>query len=181
MITAKTLFVYFLQMVGLSGFLGLEVDVSKVDTAEAYCLAENIFYEAKGEDIQGQFAVAHVTLNRVYDGRYPNTVCEVVKQTGINRATKKVVCAFSWVCEKDKKEIPIRNRDGTINQAIVEQFQIATLISVAVLSGSSTDNTRGATHFHNPNISNPAWKNELTKTMRLGNHDFYRLPPIRDR
>lgn len=174
MITAKLLLAYLLQSANISG---MDIDTSRIDPEQAYCLAENIYYEARNEDIRGQFAVASVTMNRVNDPRFPGTVCDVVRQANIHRVTKKIVCMFSWYCEKDKKgrEIPVRNRDGTINQQVVDQFQVASLIAIQVLSGEVSDNTNGATHFHNPYTSNPAWRFEMRKTMRVGNHDFYRM------
>lgn len=178
MITAKILLAYLLQSADISG---LSIDTTQIDLQEVYCLAENVYYEARNEDIRGQFAVASVTLNRTKDGRYPNTVCGVVQQSARSRITNGLVCAFSWYCENDKKgkEIPVKNRDGSINQAVIDQFQIASIVAITVLSGNVEDNTKGATHFHNPFTSNPAWKYQLTKTMRVGNHDFYKLPAPR--
>lgn len=171
MISAKLLLAYLLQTVNI---VGINIDTSKVDIEQAFCLAENIYYESRNEDIQGQFAVASVTLNRVKDSRFPNTICGVVKQTVKN--SNKVVCAFSWYCEKDRlgREIPVRNKDGSVNQQVVDQFQVASMIAISVLGGNVKDNTQGATHFHNPNISQPAWSSELRRTVRLGNHDFYK-------
>jgi spore germination cell wall hydrolase CwlJ-like protein len=178
MITAKILLAYLLQSADVTG---LTIDTTKIDPQEAYCLAENVFYEARSEDIKGQFAVASVTLNRTKDGRFPNTVCNVVQQTARSRITNSIVCAFSWYCENNKKgrEIPVKNRDGTINQNVVDQFQIASIVAITVLGGAAEDNTKGATHFHNPSTSNPAWKHELKKTVSLGNHDFYRMAPMK--
>ena len=175
MITAKLLLAFLLQSTSV---VGLDIDKSNIDPEQAYCLAENIYYESKSEDIRGQYAVGSVTLNRVNDPRFPKTVCDVVRQANIHRVTKKLVCAFSWYCENDKKgkEIPIRNKDGTINQRVADQFQAASIVAIQILSGNVDDNTNGATHFHNPYTSNPAWKYEMKKTMRVGNHDFYRMP-----
>lgn len=179
MMTAKLILAYILNS---ASSMGLAVDTSTIDHEEAYCLAENIYYEAKGEDIRGQFAVASVTLNRVKDPRFPNTICGVVKQSAVSRSTNKSVCAFSWYCENGKKgrEIPVRNRDGSVNQAVVDQFQVASIVAIKALSGRVKDNTNGATHFYNPSVAQPAWQYELKKTVRLGNHDFHRLPPIRN-
>ena len=174
MITAKLLLAYLLQ--AASSF-GLTVDTSKLDTEEVYCLAKNVYYESKGEDIQGQFAVASVTVNRTKDPRFPDSVCEVVKQSVIIKGTNTRVCAFSWYCEGDKKkDLLLRNRDGTVNQHAIEQFQVASIVAIKVLSGSVPDNTNGATHFYNPSIAQPAWASQLKKTARYGNHDFHRLP-----
>lgn len=175
MITAKLLLAYLLQSADVTGLTSDEI--SKINPQEAYCLAENIYYEARSEDIRGQFAVASVTLNRAKDPRFPSTVCGVVKQTARSQITNRIVCAFSWYCEKDKsgREIPVKNKDGSVNQAVVDQFQVASIVAITMLSGNVEDNTKGATHFHNPNTSNPAWSKSLVKTMSVGNHDFYRL------
>ena len=173
MISAKLLLTYLLQTTTM---FGINIDTAKVDIEQAYCLAKNIYYESKGEDIRGQFAVASVTLNRVNDPRYPDTVCEVVKQVTILRNTNKAVCQFSWYCENDKKgkDIPIVDRKGNINQNVVDQFQVASMVAISVLGGDVADNTNGATHFHNPYVSSPAWTSTLRRTMRVGNHDFYK-------
>lgn len=176
MITAKLLLAYLLQTVNITG---VDIDTSKIDLEQAYCLAKNVYYEAGNEDIQGQFAVASVTLNRANDSRFPTTVCEVVKQTTISNVSKKIVCQFSWYCEADKrgKDIPVRNKDGTINQAVVDKFQVASIVAITALAGEVPDASGGATHFHNPNVVKPAWSRTLKKTKRVGNHDFYRMPP----
>lgn len=179
MLTAKLLLAYLLQTASI---VGIDVDTSKVDPEQAYCLAQNIYYESRNEDIRGQFAVASVTLNRANDPRYPNTICDVVKQTTISNVSKRIVCQFSWYCENDKKgkEIPVKNKDGTVNQQVIDQFQVASIVAITILGGDVEDNTLGATHFHNPFTSKPAWRHELRKTMRVGNHDFYKLPPPKE-
>ena len=179
MISAKILLLYLLQS---STFAGTDVDTSKIDPDQAYCLAENIYYEAGNEDIRGQFAVASVTLNRVNDARFPNTICGVVKQSATAKNSSKLTCAFSWYCENDKrgKEIPVKNKDGSINQRVVDQFQVASIVAIKMLAGNIYDNTGGATHFHNPVTSHPAWRHLLKKTVSIGHHDFYRWPSAKD-
>lgn len=172
MITAKLLLAYLLQAIALANPL---IDTSGVDLEQAYCLAENIYYESRNEDIRGQFAVASVTMNRTEDPRFPDTVCGVVKYSIISKVSKKKVCAFSWYCDKSRN-IPFRNKDGSINQPVVDQFQVASIVAIKTLTGQAEDNTNGATHFHNPYISFPRWRHEMKKTMRVGNHDFYRVP-----
>ena len=61
--------------------------------AAIMCLALNIYFEARSEPIQGQIAVAEVTLNRVASEKHPDTICGVVKQSNKNG------CAFSWYCD----------------------------------------------------------------------------------
>lgn len=176
MLNSKLLLLYLLETVTI---FGGSVDKSTIDPEQVYCLAKNVYYESKGEDITGQFAVASVTINRTKDPRYPDTICEVVKQKTIFKDKSLVVCAFSWFCERDKggdKEIPLKNKDGTINQTAIDQFQIAVMVSLKALTGAISDNTNGATHFHNPNISSPDWRKRLIRTARFGNHDFYKYP-----
>jgi spore germination cell wall hydrolase CwlJ-like protein len=175
MFSAKLLLAYLLQAATLAN---PTVDISKVNIDEAYCLAKNVYYESKSESIRGQFAVASVTVNRTQDPRFPDTVCEVVHYSSVSRISKKLVCQFSWYCEREKrgKNIPVTNKDGTVNQVVVDQFQVASMVAITVLSGQVDDNTNGATHFHNPNISFPDWRHEMKRTLREGNHDFYRMP-----
>ena len=60
--------------------IALMASSSFVIADEVKCLAQNIYWEARNQSIQGMYAVADVTLNRVKDKRWPSTVCEVVKQ-----------------------------------------------------------------------------------------------------
>jgi spore germination cell wall hydrolase CwlJ-like protein len=173
MTTAKLLLLYILQTASI---FGIDADTSMIDPEQAYCLAKNVYYESKGEDIRGQYAVASVTLNRVNDPRFPRTICEVVKQSTLDRITRRLICQFSWYCDENKsgKDITFKNKDGSVNQASIDQFQTASIVAISVLSGKVKDNTHGATHFHNYNISDPSWNDTLKRTVRLGNHDFYK-------
>ena len=62
------------------------------------CLALNVYHEARGEAFEGKQAVASVTLNRARDRRFPNTVCDVVKQSS-RRKGRRRACQFSWYCD----------------------------------------------------------------------------------
>ena len=166
MITAKSLLAYILQ--AASAF-GSPIDTADINHEEAYCLAQNVFYEARGEPISGQFAVASVTLNRANDSRYPDTICGVVKQ-GSGRS-----CAFSWTCDSKRvgREISVKNADGSVNHRVAEQFKTASMVAVAAMAGAAEDKTRGATHFHNKTVK-PMWATRLIRTVTIGNHTFYR-------
>ena len=124
------------------------------------CLALNVYHESRGESLAGQYAVAHVTLNRVADSRWPNNVCEVVKQGGERRNR----CQFSWYCDGRSDKA----RDS-------ERWFMAVNVSRRVLSGAP-DITQGATHYLNPDKvrRSPAWTRRLVTTGRIGNHVFYR-------
>ena len=113
------------------------------------CLAANIYHEARGESALGQLAVAHVTLNRVLDTRWPNKVCDVVKEPH----------QFSWT---------------TNPQPITDDKSFAAAIAVARLAllGLTTDPTGGATHYHTTAIK-PYWSTAFTPTVTIDNHIFY--------
>lgn len=171
MITAKTLLAYLLQT---ATAFGTPIHTADINPEEAFCLAQNVFYEARGEDLKGQFAVASVTLNRANDPRYPDTICGVVQQSGKARDNKRV-CAFSWYCDKTGKgrEIPVRNRDGSVNTRVADQFQMAAEAALSVMSGSVADVTNGATHFHNRSVK-PSWASRMKRTVSIDNHTFYK-------
>jgi spore germination cell wall hydrolase CwlJ-like protein len=171
MTTAQILLIYFLEIFNQTG---IAPNAPTINYDEVYCLAKNIYFEARGEGIQGQRAVALVTLNRVKDERYPDTVCDVVHQSAKVRRTQRTVCAFSWVCDSDKKTIPVVGRDGTIDDRTLDEFQTATRIAVNVMNGRVKDVTRGATHFFNPKKASPKWQHTLSPTIKLGNHNFYK-------
>jgi spore germination cell wall hydrolase CwlJ-like protein len=120
------------------------------------CLAENIYFESAYEPKDGRVAVALVTLNRVNDPRYPDTICDVVKQR------TKYVCQFSWYCERNKI---VRNE-----RAYQEAKQIA--LFVYANYERMKDHTHGALFYHADYV-NPRWKG-LEKTVVIGRHIFYR-------
>src|SRR6185503_5352794 len=66
------------------------------DRKNLTCLARNVYFEARGEPIKGQRAVAEVTLNRVASGQYADSICEVVYQKGWDATRQRYVGAFSW-------------------------------------------------------------------------------------
>ena len=79
---------------------------------EVKCLAQNIYWEARNQSIQGMYAVADVTLNRVKDKRWPSTVCEVVKQR--KNAGGRWICQFSWYCD-GKSDTPKSREKAVFN------------------------------------------------------------------
>lgn len=132
----------------------------------AGCLAMAIYFEARGEPEAGQIAVANVILNRVDDRRYPNTVCEVVKQGPTYRWAPHLPvrhrCQFSFYCD-GKPEIIHDER----------AYQKAMEISTGVLLGHIPDITEGSTHYHATHVL-PDWAETKTFTVRINNHIFYR-------
>ena len=130
------------------------------------CMAANIYHEAKNQSMLGQFAVAQVVMNRVEDSRYPDTVCEVVKQ-GLTYRNGKVVigkCQFSWYCD-GKSDEP--NRDS---KAWSNAIRHASIIMTETINIDVTD---GATHYHASYVR-PAWAKTKKRTTRIDKHIFYR-------
>lgn len=132
-----------------------------VKSADAWrCLAEAVYFEARGESTRGQVAVAEVILNRVDSRRYPKTVCGVVKQgTG-----KRNLCQFSYTCDG----IPDRIHN---KRAFLKAGKIAKMM----LDGRPRVLTGKATHYHTTAVS-PRWSKKLTKTALIGVHIFYKYP-----
>ena len=135
------------------------------------CLALNTYHEAKNQSLVGQVATAQVVMNRVADDRYPNTICEVVKQ-GPHRP--------SW--ENPEKEYPIRHRcqfswycDGKPDVPKNEKaWRKAQDVAFLVLYNKiNLDVTEGATHYHATYVR-PAWAKTKTRTTRIEKHIFYR-------
>ena len=130
------------------------------------CMATNIYHEAKNEPMVGQIAVAQVVMNRVRDSRYPDTVCDVIKQ-GLTYKNGKVVlgkCQFSWYCDGKS--------DDTNRQS--EKWSNALRYSTLVMYNRiNLDVTEGATHYHATYVS-PSWARTKTKTVRINRHVFYR-------
>jgi spore germination cell wall hydrolase CwlJ-like protein len=141
---------------------------------EVQCLAKNIYFEAKNQGTGGWLAVAFVTLNRVKDTRYPNTICEVVYQ-GPSKPSwqdpKKQIpirhkCQFSWFC--DGRPDDIRNKSKYTDILIFTNLMLDQAISTDMI-----DITDGATHYHADYVK-PAWAKTKTKTIEIGDHIFYR-------
>ena len=131
------------------------------------CLALNTYHEAKNQSMIGQVATAQVVMNRVADSRYPNTVCEVVKQGPKYKGSDVPVrhkCQFSWFCD-GKSDEPKRDS---------KEWRMAQEYARIVLSGRIVlDVTEGATHYHATYVK-PSWAKAKTRTTRIESHIFYR-------
>ena len=112
-------------------------------TNEIKCLAENIYFEARGESTAGKMAVALVTLNRVKDQRFPNTVCGVVKQTKYYPSGRIDLhsCQFSWYCD-GKSDKPQDKKC----------WDDALLIAEVMFTYDSIDVTNGALWYHSRKV-----------------------------
>ena len=126
--------------------------------SELQCLATALYFEARGESLKGQAAVAEVILNRVESPAFPRTICGVVNQRGAGG------CQFSYTC--DGHADTIRERGAWLR---------ASKVAAAMLNGAPRELTGGATHFHTPAVR-PGWARKFTRTAAIGGHIFYRQP-----
>jgi spore germination cell wall hydrolase CwlJ-like protein len=129
--------------------------------AELTCLAENVYHEARGEPLAGQYAVAEVTMNRVASSLFPKSVCEVVHEKRWDALRKREVGAFSWT-ELDSLRQP---RGAAWEQAI----EVAT----AVYDGTYTPSVPNALYYHAKYIK-PSWAKPNRRVATIGSHVFYR-------
>ena len=122
------------------------------------CLTEAVYFEARGENLLGQVAVAEVILNRVDSKSYPNSVCGVIQQG----QSKRNGCQFSFIC--DGKVEHIGDRDA---------FEELGKVAWVMLQGKPRILTGQATHYHAASVL-PRWAKRLVRTARIGEHIFYR-------
>ena len=155
--------------------------VSKEDVE---CMAKNIYFEARSDNMAGQFAVADVVLNRVKDKRYPNTICDVIYDGPVKEKWRtkqdpnlpdeereyiplRHRCQFSWYCDGKKDTIPTKENDA---------WERAKLVAGYILfSNEYRGITEGATHYHATYVK-PKWRHDRGMQLvgRIGSHIFYR-------
>jgi spore germination cell wall hydrolase CwlJ-like protein len=124
------------------------------------CLAEAIYYEARGESLQGQEAVAEVIFHRMQSGKYPRTICGVVYQG----ASSRHGCQFSFACNV-----------VSLSPKIASAWRRANRLAGGILQGliQLGDMTENAISFHAADVQ-PGWGDHLVRTIRIGHHVFYR-------
>jgi spore germination cell wall hydrolase CwlJ-like protein len=127
-------------------------------TAAAMCLATNIFFEARGEDLMGKLAIAEVTMNRVESNKYPDTVCEVVWQRK----------QFSWTHD-GKHDDPSRYK-SKIDKAAWRDSQV---MAYMVMSGELPLASTGVTMYHAEYVK-PYWSAHYEYSGQIGKHMFYK-------
>lgn len=127
--------------------------------AEQQCLSSGIYFEARGESVKGQAAVAQVILNRVRNPAYPKTICGVVYQNKDWRNR----CQFSFACDNIKDRVNSERH-----------WKMAREVALATTSGKIWLKEVGsATHYHAVYVR-PAWGKSMKKVGRIGLHVFYR-------
>jgi spore germination cell wall hydrolase CwlJ-like protein len=149
-----------LAVASLAGFHSEQLASAGERARETRCLAEAIYYEARGESVVGQLAVAEVVLNRVKSKHYPDTFCDVVYE-GSYRSTG---CQFTFTCDGSLRHRPYG-----------AAWRQANVVASGVIGGLARPMTHRATHYHTNEVD-PYWSGSLIETTRIGAHIFYRFP-----
>lgn len=140
----------------------------EVDPKQLNCLAKNIFWEANGEPLHGQAAVARVVMNRISYG-FGKNPCSVIYQSNVvpwpnqdGEIQNVKVCQFSWVCEN--KGEPNKNNP---------RYKLAERIAYEVLAHNAYVDLipKSTLFFHSVFIPNPNWP--YYRVTQIGNHIFY--------
>jgi len=135
----------------------------KVANTERGCLAQAIYHEARGESVDGQWAVANVIVNRALSGKFPATLCGVIYQNvqkGFHR------CQFTFACDGNSdapRERAAWSRSTAIAAKVYAEY--AQGIKVPTLPRSAL--------FYHTNAVRPSWSNVYTQVAQIGSHVFY--------
>ncbi|MDA7491630.1 cell wall hydrolase [bacterium] len=146
--------------------ISVAIEIETEYQQQLSCLSLNIYHEARSESKLGQEAVGLVTMNRVYDARYPDTVCDVVYQAHVDSKGRPMRnrCQFSWYCDgkSDKiHDIVAYNEIEELSASILESY------------GIERDITDGAVMYHASYVK-PYWASSYERTSRVDSHIFYK-------
>jgi N-acetylmuramoyl-L-alanine amidase len=148
---------------GITGFAYLdhaERRAAAQRQSDLRCLAENVYYEARGEPLAGQYAVAEVTMNRVGSPLFPDSVCAVVHARAWDPSRDRYVGAFSWT-ELDSLAAPRGY-----------EWRRAKAVAGTVYDNREAPLVDEALFYHATRIS-PDWADTRTQVARIGRHLFY--------
>jgi spore germination cell wall hydrolase CwlJ-like protein len=131
---------------------------AEFEERERRCLSTAIYFEARGEPVRGQIAVAQVILNRVRSPQFPQTICGVVYQGQMQKG-----CQFSFACD-GHTDMPRDNDQWALAQDIAKQ----------ATSGQVWLPEVGYSTYYHANYVRPGWVNNMNKIDKIGNHIFYK-------
>ena len=180
LITAVVAVAVYLPLSNLSGKTETVIPVVEQDRS-AQCLAYNMYHEARSQGTAGIYAVSAVVLNRVSDGRFPNTVCEVIEQGPTRESWKtkkhkdldseervyypiKNKCQFSWFCD-GKSDTPY---DKEVYNKLLKLSE-----DILYNDYPFVDITDGALFYHADYVR-PDWAKTKQRTIEIEDHIFYR-------
>ena len=135
---------------------------------EAFCLAQNMYFEAGNQPLAGKIAVSQVVINRTEHMNYPEDICGVVYQARWienwkgNMMPIRNQCQFSWFCDG-------KSDDPEDSKTWIQCLTLARNI----IQGEYGDITEGATHYHSVYV-NPYWADSLNETVVINEHIFYK-------
>jgi len=143
------------------------VFVSMLAAMQLECLALNIYFEARNQSYDGQLAVSHVVLNRVKHEKFPNNICDVVKEANYTSGGHLIrhKCQFSWYCDglsDQPKELEVWKRSQKVAR------------DAYALYINGYDLTEGSTHYHSNKVD-PYWNKSMTHIARIDDHFFYKM------
>ena len=140
------------------------ISTQKGIAGQIECLADNIYYEARGESVRGQTAVAFVTINRTKSGYFPNDVCSVVEER------TRQTCQFSWFCERDKRKASRKKILDKLDEELYSKiYDLARKIYYN--HDKMKDPTRGSLYYHADYVKVRA-KHKKVHVV-IGQHIFY--------
>jgi spore germination cell wall hydrolase CwlJ-like protein len=134
----------------------IDVEAEIFAREQVKCLALNAYFEARNSSFEDMLATSHVVLNRVQAERYPDTICDVIKQPK----------QFSWYNPTNPPEPRLDNK------LEARAWEKAVTVAIMVYLGQSIDPTNGATHYHAYYVE-PYWT--TTKRKRIGKHFYMRV------
>jgi len=129
--------------------------------SDLQCLAENVYFEARGEPLKGQYAVAEVTLNRTRAPNFPHTICAVVHEMRWDSNRHRFVADFSWT------EL------GALSPDEGPAWKRAMTVASAAYDDEQDSIVPGALFYHSTSVR-PGWARTRTQVAKIGNHVFYR-------
>jgi spore germination cell wall hydrolase CwlJ-like protein len=151
----------FLSLSSAAALIAHAMELTHVER-QIQCLALNVYHEARGESVKGQYAVAEVTVNRKRSTRFPDSICAVVYEKRWDRIRKRYVGAFSWTELSSSEPKPD-----------AETWQRAKAIAEQVYYQHHEPLVAGALYYHARHIR-PSWARTKHRVARIGRHVFYR-------
>ena len=160
-------------VIGFACFDGLRAEPVRIDAVqheqirarrraeELECLAENVYFEARGEPLRGQYAVAEVTMNRTLAPNFPHTICAVVHEARWDPGHHRQVADFSWT------ELGALSPEGG------PAWKQAMTVATAVYDDQHEPLVPGALFYHASSVR-PDWARGRRPLATIGNHIFYR-------
>jgi len=135
----------------------------KLADGERLCLTQAIYHEARGESVEGQWAVANIIINRAFSKTFPSTICGVVFQNadkGFHR------CQFTFACDG-------RSDMGTERKAWNRAMQIADAAFAEFQKGDRPGVIPGSALYYHTRSVAPQWSNTYREVAEIGAHIFY--------